>query len=339
MFYEKKENSKVQCMLCPHNCIISENKKGVCGVRQNKEGVLYSLVYDKLNCMHIDPVEKKPLYHFYPGEAAMSVATMGCNFKCDFCQNSELSQSPKTPINKIEGENISAEEIVKTTIANNCRIIAYTYSEPTIYYELAYDTAKLAHEKGLKNVFVTNGYINPEPLKKIAPYMDAANIDLKSFSEGFYQKICGGKLKAVLDSIKLYHKLGIWIELTTLLIPEKNESPGELKKTAGFIASLDKNIPWHVSSFHPDYRMMDSHRTPLPVLEKAYEIGKKAGLNYIYLGNVHSDEHDNTYCPKCKKLLIRRYGFDIAEKNIEGNKCKYCGEEIKGRFQWFRKIN
>jgi pyruvate formate lyase activating enzyme len=330
MFYDKLENKKVQCKLCPHNCIIKENNKGICGVRQNLDSELYSLVYDKLDTMHIDPIEKKPLYHFFPGEKAMSIATMGCNFSCKFCQNANLSQSPKQNI--IRGGNIPPEEIVKKTQNQNCKIIAYTYSEPTIFFELAYDTAKIANKNNIKNVFVTNGYINPKPLEKISPYLDAANIDLKCFSEEFYKKTCGGKLQPVLDSIKNYYKLGIWIEITTLLIPEQNDSPDEIKKIAEFIASIDKNIPWHISRFHPDYKMYDSKVTPIEKLRKAYEIGKKVGLNYIYLGNVPGDEHDNTYCSNCNKLLIKRSGFWISKNNLKKNQCKFCGEEVKGRF-------
>ncbi|MBN1502336.1 AmmeMemoRadiSam system radical SAM enzyme [Candidatus Woesearchaeota archaeon] len=332
MFYEKKEKDIVQCTLCPHSCIIKPDNVGVCGVRRNKEGILYSLVYDNIETVHIDPIEKKPLYHFLPGTKSLSLCTVGCNFRCEFCQNSTISQVTKDKGYNIAGEKVKPEEIVELAQKRNCDSISYTYTEPTIFYELAYDTARVAHGKGIKNVFVTNGYINAEPLKKMQPYLDAANIDLKSFSDDFYGKVCGAKLKPVLDSIKVYYELGIWIEITTLVVPGQNDSEKELGQIAQFIAGIDKNIPWHVSRFHPDYKMYESSATPVATIHKAVELGKNAGLNYIYVGNVWGDEHDNTYCPNCHKLLIRRHGFSILHNNIKGAKCRHCNHTIPGIF-------
>ena len=332
VFFKELENKEVQCHLCPHNCKISPEKRGICGVRKNIDGKLFSLVYDKVSTMHIDPIEKKPLYQFYPGERAMSIATMGCNLSCKFCQNADLSQSPRQAEDMIVGEKISPEEIVEAAKKNNCKIIAYTYSEPTIFYELAYDTAKLAHENNIKNVFISNGYINEEPLKEISPYLDAANIDLKSFDDDFYKKVCGASLKPVLNTIKLMHKQGIWAEITTLVIPKENDSEKELNQIAEFIASVDKNIPWHISRFYPHYRMDGKFPTSINTLERAYELGKKAGLNYIYLGNVPGNAKDDTYCPSCSELIIKRNGYRISEINLEKNKCSSCGHEITGRY-------
>ncbi|MBD3203932.1 AmmeMemoRadiSam system radical SAM enzyme [Candidatus Woesearchaeota archaeon] len=330
MFFEKLDEKKVQCRLCPHNCKISDGKKGICAVRENKEGILYSLSYENVNTMHIDPIEKKPLYHFYPGEKAMSIATMGCNLSCRFCQNADLSQTPR--ITKIHGEKVTPDEIVRATERNDCKIIAYTYSEPTIFYELAYETAVKASKKGIKNVFVSNGYINPKPVKKISPVLDAANIDLKSFRKEFYMDVCGSRLQPVLETIRLMKKLGIWLELTTLLIPGKNDSEQEIKDIAQFIASVDKNIPWHISRFHPDYKMRDSGYTPLEKMNLAFNIGKKTGLNYIYLGNVPSREHNDTICHSCKNHIIRRANFYVKENHIEDGKCGFCKETIPGVF-------
>jgi pyruvate formate lyase activating enzyme len=324
LFYKQLKNNTVQCTLCPHFCAVRDGERGNCGVRENKKGKLYSLVYGKIIAEHIDPIEKKPLFNFLPGTDSYSISTQGCNFHCQFCQNSEISQPGKI----IYGKEASPEEIVQLAIENNCSSISYTYTEPTIFYEFALDTAKLAKKKGLKNIFVTNGFINPEPLKEISPYLDAANIDLKAFTEDFYKNLIGARLKPVLDSIKLYHELGIFIEITTLVIPGKNDSEKELTQIAEFISSIDKNIPWHVSRFHPDYKMLDAEITPEKTLFNAVKIGKKAGLKYIYAGNLPDNDFESTYCPKCNKKIIERHGFFVSKIDIVGNKCRYCGEKI-----------
>lgn len=329
MLWEKLGEGKVHCFLCSHHCKVLHGKRGICGVRENVGGKLYTLVYDRVVARNVDPIEKKPLFHFQPGSFSFSIATPGCNFRCQHCQNADISQMPHDA-HIIMGEAISPETLVDTAKRANCKSISYTYTEPTIFFELAYDTAKLAAREGLKNVFVTNGYITREALETIKPYLHAANIDLKSFSDAFYRKVCGARLEKVLDAIRLYHEFGIWIEITTLVIPGHNDSPDELKAIAGFIASVDKAIPWHVTQFHPTYKLTDQPRTPVETLRMAREIGLSAGLRYVYEGNVPGEGGENTYCPKCKKLLIKRYGYIISEKNIRDGACAYCNAPLDG---------
>ena len=330
MFYQKKEEGAVQCALCNHRCVIKEGKRGICGVRENREGTLYSLVYGKCISQNIDPIEKKPLYHFYPGSPSFSIAAVGCNFRCKHCQNYSISQMPRDQ-GKIIGDYVSPEEIVKAARLSNCTSIAYTYTEPTVFYEYAYDIAGLAHAENIKNVFVTNGYITPEALRHIQPYLDGANVDLKSFSDEFYKKICGTRLQPVLDTLKLYKELGIWLEITTLIIPTYNDSDEELKKIAEFIFSLGPDTPWHISAYYPTYKLNDQPRTSVKTLRKAREIGIKTGLRYVYEGNVPGEEGENTYCYSCGSLLIERLGFSIAQYRIKGTKCPDCGAIIDGR--------
>ncbi len=331
LLYEKLENKFVHCYLCNHHCRIAENKFGFCGVRENIDGILYTYVYAKPIAMHIDPIEKKPLYHFFPGSFSFSVATIGCNFRCGFCQNWEISQSSIRDGFEAGGEEFLPEDIVKEALKNKCQSISYTYTEPTIFFEYAFDTAKLAKEKGLYSNFVTNGYMTKEALQMIRPYLDAANVDLKFSKDSSYKKICAGSLEPVLDSIRLMHELGTWVEITTLVVPGENDSEEELTDIAKFIARVDKDIPWHVSRFHPDYKFTDSKPTPEATLKKAQKIGEEAGLKYIYLGNVSGFGND-TYCPHCKKLLIKREIFNLLENKIEQGKCVYCGEIIAGIF-------
>ncbi|MCW4016507.1 MAG: AmmeMemoRadiSam system radical SAM enzyme [Candidatus Bathyarchaeota archaeon] len=330
MFYKKLDNNVVNCNLCSHRCQkIADSKTGICGVRKNLDGKLYSLVYGRVVARSVDPIEKKPLFQFLPGSMSYSIATVGCNFRCDNCQNFDISQLPKER-NVIVGHETSPEEIVFAAKYNNCKSIAYTYSEPTIFFEYALDVAKLAKKEGLKNVFVTNGYITKEALMEIAPYLDAANIDLKSFSDDFYKKRCGARLQPVLDSIELYKKLGIWTEITTLIIPTLNDSEDELQKIAEFIKNVGEDTPWHISQFHPMYKLPDLPRTPVATLRKARQIGLDAGLRYVYEGNVPGETGENTYCPKCKKQLIQRFGYSIQQNNIKNSKCVYCGTKIDG---------
>ena len=329
MFFEKLENKKVRCNLCRHHCVIANGKKGICRVRENQEGILYSLVYRKLISDNIDPIEKKPLYHFYPGTTSFSIATVGCNFRCLNCQNYEISQLPKDH-EQIIGRDIAPEKIVEDALSYNCKSISYTYTEPTIFFEYAYEVAKIASSKSIKNVFVTNGYITRGALKEIKPYLHAANIDLKSFSNETYKKICGAKLEEVLDCIRSYKEMGIWIEITTLIIPEVNDSISELKQIANFICSVGPEIPWHVSRFYPRYRLIEKPPTPIELLSTAHQIGIDAGLRYVYEGNVPGDGGENTYCYKCKKLLIKRYGYQILINNIVNQKCPACDTPIDG---------
>ena len=326
-WYQKLSNSRVRCDLCNHRCIIETGNRGICGVRENRDGKLYSLVYGKLIATHIDPIEKKPLFHFLPGSHSFSIATVGCNLKCAHCQNSDISQMP-ADLNRIMGQDASPEDIVKAAERGNCKSISYTYTEPTIFMEYAYDTAKLAKEKGLKNVFVTNGYMTEEALKDISPYLDAANVDLKGFTEEHYKKVCGARLKPVLDTLKLMKELGIWVEVTTLVIPTVNDSEKDLRGIAEFILSLGVETPWHVSRFHPTYKMLDLPSTPVDTVVKARQIGIEIGLRYVYTGNAPGDNGENTYCYNCGKVLIPRYGYQLGKFHIKDSKCEYFHTEI-----------
>jgi pyruvate formate lyase activating enzyme len=327
-FYEKLKNKTVRCFLCAHRCLIAEKKSGFCGVRQNIDGVLYTHTYGKIIAKQVDPIEKKPLYHFLPGSTSLSIATVGCNFRCGFCQNWAISQ--RTTMGGM-GQDFSAQEIAKAALENKCKSISYTYTEPTVFFEYALAVAKLAKTKGLYNNFVTNGYMKSECLEAIKPYLNAANVDLKFFKESSYKKNCSGSLKPVLDSIKLMHKLGIWVEVTTLVIPGENDTDEELTDIAQFLISVDRNIPWHISRFHPDYKFSGYHATPEVTLKKAQGIAEKAGLNYIYIGNV-AGFGNNTHCHNCHKLLIKREIFDILEYNIKDSKCVFCQALIPGLF-------
>jgi len=330
MLYEKIGDKKVQCNLCAHRCKINEGKKGICLVRENRDGTLYTLVYGRTISQHVDPIEKKPLFNFYPGTTAYSIATVGCNFKCQFCQNWEISQMVRDE-HLIMGNEASPELIVENAKKYGSKSIAYTYTEPTIFFEYAYDTAKLAHEVDIKNVFVTNGYMTEEAIKKIESYLDAANVDLKSFSDDFYRKLCGAKLQPVLDALKLMKKLGIWVEVTTLIIPTLNDSSEELREIAKFIVNeLGEGTPWHISRFYPAYNLTDKPPTPIETIHKAREIGLNEGLKYVYEGNVPGSTGENTYCPNCKNLIIERWGYQIINKATKGGKCPYCESRIYG---------
>ncbi|HET6419599.1 MAG TPA: AmmeMemoRadiSam system radical SAM enzyme [Geobacteraceae bacterium] len=330
MFYERTDNGKVRCGLCRFRCLIVQGKRGICGVRENRQGVLYSLVYGKAVAQHTDPIEKKPLYHFLPGSRSYSIATVGCNFRCLHCQNYGISQAPPGGI-RIAGDIVSPEEIVRKALAAGCSSISYTYTEPTIFYEYAYETAVLAVKAGLKNVFVTNGYITPEALARIRPYLHAANIDLKGFSEKFYREVVHAMLGEVLDSIVEYKRLGIWIELTTLIIPNHNDSDEELRAIARFIAEkVGVDTPWHVTQFYPTYKLTDQPRTPVATLRRARQIGLDAGLRYVYEGNVPGEGGENTYCPNCSELLIQRYGYFIEGARMENGKCPHCEFVLDG---------
>jgi len=329
MFYQKLQDGKVRCVLCPHRCLISPGKRGICGVRENREGKLFSLVYGRIISWAVDPIEKKPLYHFLPGEGVFSIATVGCNLSCRNCQNYTISQVSKEE-DKIQGEVISPQEIVQAAKKRGTRIIAYTYTEPTIFYELAYDTCRIASAEGIKNVFVTNGYIMPQPLKEVSSFLDAANVDLKSMKDETYKKVCGGRLQPVLDAIKLMKDLGIWVEVTTLVIPGINDSEDEIRSIANFIFDIDSDIPWHLSRFYPTYKMQDHPFTPVETLRKVREVGLEIGLKYVYIGNVSTEESEDTFCPNCKKRVIRRTGFYVSELNIKNGRCGWCGNKLAG---------
>ncbi len=330
MLYEKLEDDLVHCFLCNHHCRIKPDHFGFCNVRKNEAGALKTLVYAEVIASGADPVEKKPLYHFLPGSCSYSIATVGCNFKCGFCQNWQISQAAKKDLNKFPGRNLGPKSIVEKALEGNCKSISYTYTEPTIFFEYAYDTAKAAKEKGLYNIFVTNGYMAKEAIDEINPYLDAANVDLKSFSNDFYKKVCQGRLQPVLDSIAYMKNLGIWVEVTTLVVPGQNDSEEELSQIAEFIGEAGKDTPWHISRFHPAYKDLDNRPTSEEILQKAEDIGKKAGLHYVYLGNLRRPS--NTVCPGCKKIVIERELFTTGKINLSGGNCSFCGRPIEGVF-------
>jgi pyruvate formate lyase activating enzyme len=327
--YEKLDNAGVKCHLCSHGCLIKDGLKGVCGVRENHEGTLFTLVYGKVIAMNVDPIEKKPLFHFLPGSRSFSIATVGCNFKCRFCQNSEISQMPADH-NRIAGEVTPPTEIVKKAKDTSSATIAYTYTEPTIYYEYALDISRLAVKEGIRNVFVSNGYMTDDCLTDIHPDLHGINIDLKGFTDKFYKKQCGAKLAPVLNSIRKARELGVWVEVTTLLIPGLNDSDGELKDIAEFLAGVDPGLPWHISRFHPTYRLTDIGPTPAEALHRARDIGYSSGLKYVYTGNLPGDDGEKTLCHECGNLLIDRYGYSIRKYAIKDGHCSQCNVAIPG---------
>ena len=326
-FWEPADGSNADCHLCAHRCRISDGKRGICGVRENRGGVLYSLIYGAVIAEQVDPIEKKPLYHFMPGTTSYSVATPGCNFRCGFCQNYVISQAQGGP-GKFSTIYVEPSRIVSGAIDAKCASIAYTYTEPTIYMEYALDIARLAKEAGLKNVFVTNGYESPEAVEAMTGLIDAANVDLKSFSDEFYKSQCGARLEPVLDTIRAMHAAGIHVEITTLLVTGQNDSEEELEKIAAFIAGISPDIAWHISRFHPNHKALDSSPTPLGTLERAAQIGETKGLNYIYVGNVRDTERMNTYCPECGKVVLRRAIMALMGDNLKDGACAACGAKL-----------
>lgn len=329
MFYTPLEEGKVRCDLCNHRCLIPLTKRGICGVRENRDGKLFSLVYGRAISLNIDPIEKKPLFHLLPGSTSFSIATVGCNFHCLQCQNHEISQMPVDQ-KRIEGSQIPPSQIVSLAKERGCRSISYTYTEPTIYFEYAYETAVLAHREGIRNVFVTNGYMTEEALRKIHPYLDGANVDLKSIQERFYREVCGARLQPVLENLKRMRELGIWVEITTLVIPTLNDSEKEFEAIAQFILTLGRETPWHISAFYPTYRMTRLPRTSAETLHRAREIGMAAGLWYVYCGNIPGRGGEDTYCPGCGRKIIERIGFNVARLEVQQGRCRYCQREIEG---------
>ena len=331
MFYQKLDQNQLVCNLCPHQCTLSDGKIGICGVRQNQSGVLYSLVYEKAIATHVDPIEKKPLFHVYPGTDSFSIATVGCNFKCEFCQNHDISQIPREVKGYLPGDIISAEKVVQYAKRYDCKTIACTYTEPTIYYEYAFDIAVKAKEYDVDTVFVTNGYTNEEPIRQIAPYLTAANVDLKGWDEKFYQRMVGGKLEYVLATLRLLKKLGIWLEVTTLVVPGYVDDEVTLRQIALFIKNeLGAETPWHISRFYPQYHCIDHSPTSVSILRRAREIGLEVGLRYVYSGNVPGDVGEKTFCYSCGELLIDRYGFEVMSNKITNECCPFCGVKIDG---------
>ncbi len=346
LLYERQSDQSVICTACKMYCRIKPGRIGICGVRVNQGGRLYSLVYGKASAVHIDPVEKKPLYHFLPGSEIFSLGTVGCNFGCSFCQNWNISQVTRDLRKKLGKEKrlgdielemtglgyaLPPEKIVDICKDRDIPAIAFTYNEPVIFFDYLYDTARLAHASGIRSVFVSNGYESEEAMALMHPFLAAMNIDLKSFSERFYTRLCKAKLQPVLDTIRHIHQLGIWLEITTLVIPGQNDSDDELSRIADFIASVSIDIPWHVSAFYPGYQMKDKHPTPPATLIRAYEAGKRAGLKFIYTGNIIDDQRSCTYCPNCGEALIRRSGYRTETTAISRDgMCIKCHEKIAG---------
>ncbi len=329
-FYEKREDNKVHCFLCAHGCVIEPRKRGICMVRENRDGTLYSLVYGKIISQNVDPIEKKPLFHFLPGSRSYSIATVGCNLQCEHCQNWEISQFPRFEPKEIPGQDMTPAQIVARAQSTGSASISYTYTEPTIFGEFAYDTALLARDQGIRNVFVSNGFMSERSAKVMAEVLDADNIDLKSFQDSFYRKICKARLHPVLETIERMKELGVWVEVTTLIIPGLNDSDQELTEIAKFLAGIDPAIPWHVSAFYPAYKMLNRPRTPAATLQRARRLGLEAGLRYVYTGNIPGDEGEKTFCYQCGAVVIDRVGFAIRHNYLHNGACAKCGTVIDG---------
>lgn len=325
-FWKPIENKTIQCSLCYQSCRIQPDQVGLCGVRKNENGKLYTLVYGSCSSIAVDPIEKKPFFHFHPGSNVLSFGTVGCNFKCLHCQNSSISQA--TPDFGYLRE-ITPEDVVKLAKRNSCEGIAWTYNEPTIWHEFAFDASKLVKKTGLYNVYVSNGYIQEKPLKEISPYLDAINIDIKAFSDSFYKKVCKARLEPVLDTCVLTKELGIHLEVTYLIIPGYNDSVDEITNFCRWIVEkIGVSTPVHFSCFHPDYNMTNVPRTPMHTMLKAYEISSNSGIIYTYLGNIVHKGYENTICPKCKNICIKRYGFSIDLDGLKKDRCANCGTDI-----------
>lgn len=343
--FRKLAGNRVECLACSWYCKIAPDQSGICAVRQNRGGELYLTVYGQAAAAHVDPIEKKPLFHFLPGQAIFSFGTLGCNFACLFCQNWDISQAAREMKMKLlrekkaeelgltlsqSGLDLPPEKIIEICRERKIPAVAFTYNEPTIFFEYAFDTMVLAKKEGLKTVFVSNGYASSEAIETVKGYLDAINIDLKSFREEFYRKTCQARLLPVLEGIKRYHAAGIWVEVTTLVIPGENDSTAELTAIARFLSGVSENIPWHLSRFHPDYQMTDRAATPAATLERAYEIGRESGLKFVYLGNVLDENRESTFCPSCRTLLIRRRGYGIETVNLKEGRCGSCQTPIAG---------
>lgn len=325
ILYEKLDGL-LNCHICNRSCVISNGKTGFCGMRQNDNGTMYSLNYASASSVAVDPIEKKPLFHFYPGSLSFSMGSIGCNFRCPYCQNWSISQAD---LDEIGTRDIPPEEAIKMAQDNNCQSISWTYNEPTMWFEYTYDSAKLAHKNDLKTVYVTNGYMSSESLDLITPHLDAANVDLKGMSDKFYRELCQARLEPVLENIQTMHDKGIHLEITNLVIPGYNDSAEDLQALVKFVADVDENIPLHFTRFYPHYKMNQVPPTPVGTLEKAYEMAREAGIKYVYVGNVPGSDGENTKCPDCGELLIHRNGFSVGSNNLKKDKkCPQCGAGI-----------
>ncbi len=328
LYFSSVEAGEIQCELCPNRCRVPKGKRGLCRVRENRDGKYYSLVYGNPCAVHLDPIEKKPFFHVLPATGSFSIATVGCNFQCKFCQNWEISQASPEEVYNID---LPPESVVKKAKEMKAHSIAYTYVEPTIFYEYMWDTAQLARKAGLLNVCHSNGFINPDPLRNLCKVLDAANIDLKGFTETFYQELCTGLLAPVLKTLKILRQEKVHVEITNLMIPTKNDEMPVVKEMCLWIKKeLGPETPIHFSRFYPLYKLRSLPPTPVSTLERARAVALSAGLEYVYIGNVPSHEGENTLCPKCKKLLIQRTGYMIGEIHLKAGKCGYCGKPIPG---------
>jgi len=324
--WKPADGGAADCFLCEHRCHIAPGRRGVCQVRENREGRLVTLVYGRTIARHVDPIEKKPLFHFLPGSASYSVAAVGCNFQCGFCQNWQISQFPRGRKGEMPGDPAAPEDLVAAAQSNQCASMSYTYTEPTIFFEYARDTARLARRAGLKNVFVTNGFMTPEALAEMVEWLDAANVDLKAWSDGFYRRVCKGRLEPVKASIRGMHAAGIHVEATTLLVTGLNDTPTDLEGIAGFLASVSPDLVWHVSRYHPDFQMQEPPATPLETIDRAIATGRRAGLRFVYGGNIAGSQ--NTVCPSCGETVIERQGFNVSRRSLRGAACGQCGAAL-----------
>lgn len=328
LFYRKIDEETVQCQLCPNQCRLSNGQRGFCRAREPKDGKLYSLVYGLPCSVHIDPIEKKPLFHFIPGTPIFSIATAGCNFRCKFCQNWSISQFPPE---ETYNYKLSPQDIIEQAIKGKSPSIAYTYTEPSIFYEYMLDTAKLAKLRGLKNMYHSNGSLNQKAVEELSLYLDAANIDLKGFTQDFYTEVCAGYLETVLNTLKTLKQNRVWVEITNLVIPTLNDDMEEIRQMCIWIKeNLGPDVPIHFSRFWPQYKLTHLSPTPVETLEKARAIALDVGLNFVYIGNIPGHLGENTYCPQCKKVIIQRRGFSVLSNDVVGGRCKFCSRQIPG---------
>jgi pyruvate formate lyase activating enzyme len=328
---ESRENNQVACHLCAHECRIAEGKTGLCRVRKNIKGELFSLNSDRIVAMNMDPIEKKPLYHFLPGSRSFSVAAMGCNFSCRFCQNHSLSFVEEE--SRITGDLVSPEQLVALAQKNNARSISYTYTEPTVFFELVLETSRLARVAGLKNVLVSNGYMTRKALSLLGPFLDGANIDLKSFRDDFYRKYCSARLEPVLETIAAMKDMGIWVEVTTLLIPGLNDELGEIKGLISFLLNIGEDLPWHVSRFFPQFQLADIPPTEAAAIHACLQNAEEQGLKFPYGGNLPDSRWSHTRCPSCREILIERAGYCVKNIGLDSGCCRFCGARVPGTWE------